>query len=69
MLLLFQFLVSGNTYETHEKLSASSRYIMVFGGRKTKILDMVDSTRKCDDLENAPDFIEPYLVGTELTSG
>ena len=69
MLILFQFLVSGNTYKTHEKLSASSRYIMVFGGRKTKILDMVDSTRKCDDLENAPDFIEPYLVGTELTSG
>jgi hypothetical protein len=61
--------VSGNTYKTHEKLSASSRYIMVFGGRKTKILDMVDSTKKCDDLENAPDFSEPYLVGTELTSG
>ena len=42
---------------------------MVFGGRKTKILDMVDFTKKCDDLENAPDFSEPYLVGTELTSG
>ena len=42
---------------------------MVFGGRKTKILDMVDSTKKCDDLENVPDFSEPYLAGTELTSG
>ena len=42
---------------------------MIFGGRMTKILDMVDSTKKCDDLENAPDFSKPYLVGTELTSG
>ena len=31
-------------------------------------LDLTDF-KKCDDLENAPDFSKPYLVGTELTSG
>ena len=42
---------------------------MVFGGQKTKILDMNDNNKICGDLESVPDFSEPYLAGTEMTSG
>ena len=42
---------------------------MSFGECTARVKLELTDFKKCDDLENAPDFSEPYLVGTELTSG